>query len=224
MTENSMFETLLASTVHDMKNSLGFLMNQLNEVSQQYSAESSAVFSNIEYEANRVNILLLELLSLYKLEKKQLPVNKQEVEIDAFLEDCVALYSRYAQNKKIKLSTEYDETLVWFFDSDLVGIVINNIIGNCIRYARREIRITAKNVNNFLVLMIEDDGEGYPESMQCSNAESVSGVDRTTGSTGLGLYFSSLIAKNHRKQGAKGSIDIDNCSVLQGGRFQIKLP
>ena len=224
MTKESMFETLLASTVHDMKNSLGFLMNQLDEVSHHCPKETIPTFSNIEYEASRVNILLLELLSLYKLEKKQLPINIQEVEVDAFVEDCVAMYSRYSQNKGITLTIVSDENLIWFFDPDLVGIVVNNVIGNCIRYATREIHIEASLNQKTLIITIEDDGEGYPDNMLCTNTDPTIGVNVVTGSTGLGLYFSNLIAANHHKNQLTGDIKIDNFSTLGGGRFQITLP
>ena len=71
------FATVLASAVHDMKNSLCMLI-QSTELIQQESAQLSGdardELARLNYEANRLNSNLLQLLSLYRLERNQLPV------------------------------------------------------------------------------------------------------------------------------------------------------
>ena len=70
MNDNTnMFDTLLASTVHDMKNSLSLLMNDLEVMGSKLerSDENRQTVSSLRYEASRINISLMELLALYKL-------------------------------------------------------------------------------------------------------------------------------------------------------------
>lgn len=226
MPEHSLFETILSSTIHDMKNSLSQLLAQLDEVSYHLKLEDKdqLAFSNLRYEASKINLSLMQLLSLYKLEKKQVNIQIGEVEVIDFIEDCVAAHSLMASNKKIRIDVDCDESLIWFFDSNFVGIVINNILGNSIRYAKNRVLVTAKMIDNQHIIQIDDDGEGYPESMLKQPGQYIKHVDFKTGSTSLGLFFSEVIADSHIRAGQKGLIRLDNKQLLDGGCFQLILP
>jgi two-component system sensor histidine kinase SenX3 len=50
------------------------------------------------------------------------------------------------------------------------------------------------------------------------------GVNFATNSTGLGLYFSSEVAKMHRNRKLVGSVRLENGGVLGGGCFVLRLP
>jgi hypothetical protein len=49
-------------------------------------------------------------------------------------------------------------------------------------------------------------------------------IDINTGSTGLGLYFSMLVAKSHTNKDREGYISIVNGGSLGGGVFTIYIP
>ena len=63
------FSTVIASTVHDMKNSLGMLMQAHSALAAKLPAElhSSREQAIIEYESMRLNGMLVQMLGLYKL-------------------------------------------------------------------------------------------------------------------------------------------------------------
>jgi signal transduction histidine kinase len=66
------FSFVLASSVHDMKNSLGMLLHTLSammENSPPKDAEQARFFSTLEYEAARINGELVQLLSLYRMDE-----------------------------------------------------------------------------------------------------------------------------------------------------------
>ena len=226
MTKSSMFETILASTVHDMKNSLSLLLSQLDNISDQLSHESkySHSVSDLRYQAGRINISLMELLTLYKLEKKQVGVHINEVVVADFVEDCIAAHTPLAQSKNIQLDSDCDDSLIWFFDPDMVGIAINNIIGNCLHYTRSQVRVSARVADRQLQIRIDDNGTGYPENMLADPEQLGRQVNFNTGSTGLGLYFAETIAQHHQRQGKQGNIQLENGSQLGGGCFQMTLP
>ena len=226
MSDQSMFETVLASTVHDMKNSLSLLLNQLDIISErlQQDAENQQTVSGLRYEANRINISLMELLTIYKLEKKQLGMQINEVIVADFIEDCVATHTPLAASKGIQLDIECDDSLIWFFDPDMVSIAINNIIGNSIRYTETQVLVSVKTLEGLLVIQIDDDGSGYPQNMLTEPENFIKRVDYSTGSTGLGLFFAATIANQHQRQGQQGKIQLQNGHLLPGGSFQIFLP
>lgn len=226
MSDSSILETLLASSVHDMKNSLTLLLGQLDSMSsklEQDDENKQSVF-DLRYQANRINLSLMELLTLYKLEKNQVNINIDEVFLIDFLEDCVASNLQLATNKSLNLNIDCEDTLVWFFDPDLVSVVINNIIGNCLRYTETQVLVSAKIENGLLLIQIDDDGQGYPENMLLESSQYRQKVDFSKGNTGLGLYFSAVIANEHQRQNKQGSIHLKNNNRLCGSSFQIKLP
>ena len=111
-----------------------------------------------------------------------------------------------------------------YFDPELVGSVVANVINNSIRYARAAIHIDAVMDGEQLCIAISDDGLGYPPQMIERQSDYVLGIDMSTGSTGLGLYFGERIARLHQRNGVSGHIELTNDSRLGGGEFRIWLP
>jgi signal transduction histidine kinase len=65
------FSFVLASSVHDMKNSLGMLLGSLEEIIDESTTDSDAQkhrFSILQYEATRINTELVQLLSIYRFQ------------------------------------------------------------------------------------------------------------------------------------------------------------
>ncbi len=226
MSDNGLFETVLASTVHDMKNSLSLLLGQLDVISEQLAQDRDNLqaVSTLRYEAGRINCSLMELLTLYRLEKQQLGMNIHEVIVADLVDDCVAGHSMMASNNGIRLDTDCDDELIWFFDPDLVSIAINNILGNSIRYSSELVRISVKILDRQLLIQIDDDGSGYPQKLLDEVEDFSTGVNAQTGSTGLGLYFAATIAGCHQRQDRQGRIQLQNAVGLDGGSFQLYLP
>lgn len=225
-TDQSMFETVLASTVHDMKNSLSLLLSQLDNISDRLhqDTENQRAVNDLRYQANRINISLMELLTLYKLEKKQIGIHFAEIMVVDFLEDCIAAHSQLAASKGLKLELQCDDSIMWFFDPDMVAIALNNIIGNCLRYTATQVQVTASLKKGYLCIDIDDDGPGYPQNMLQEIDRFENRVNFNTGSTGLGLYFAASIAQRHKRKDRQGRIQLKNHGTSGGGNFQICLP
>jgi signal transduction histidine kinase len=202
------------------------MVGQLEHISSKLEkdSESQQAISSLHYGTSLANLSLMQLLSLYKLENDQYEVQLVEVDVYEFIEDCLALHARFASGQKIELVIECDDSLLWFFDPELVGIAINNLVGNSIKYAKSKISISARVTDGLLTLAVNDDGDGYPEVMLDDPEKFVKRVNHRTGSTGLGLFFSSVIASEHKRGQIQGTISLDNDSPLSGGRFKIMLP
>jgi hypothetical protein len=220
------FSMILASAVHDMKNSLSMLLSALSALESRYpkpNDEDNKQRAILQYEASRLNSALVQLLGLYKLDNQQLPVNINYIDVEDFLYDQIAQYEPLLKSKNIAIEIEVDDELDACFDQDLVASVINNILGNAIRYTQQKIKLTAYYENG-LVFEIADDGVGYPNEMIEKQQNYIKSIDYSTGSTGLGLYFASKIAELHKNKGRCGSIELANGGELGGGIFRLKLP
>lgn len=221
------FSTVIASTVHDMKNSLGLLMQSYGQLIAHLppTADSAAERGVIEYESMRLNGMLVQMLGLYKLDVNQLPLRPSYLELDDFLQAQLARHDDILRARSIQGSYEVAEDgLMGFFDGELVGSVVGNVINNAIRYTRSAIHLAARMDGDQLLITISDDGAGYPQAMLDGQSDYVLGINMSTGSTGLGLYFGQRIAHLHRRNGITGRIALSNQGVLGGGEFRIWLP
>ena len=72
-------------------------------------------------------------------------------------------------------------------------------------------------------LQISDDGDGYPDFMLENQNDVILGINKNTGSTGLGIYFAGQVASMHQCNGARGKIYLSNASD-NGSIFTILIP
>ncbi|MEB0041108.1 MULTISPECIES: HAMP domain-containing sensor histidine kinase [unclassified Pseudomonas] len=228
MNDNGLdFSMVIASVVHDMKNSLSTLMHahsqwlmQLTKVQQDVPEHGA-----IEYEFAHLNGMLVQLLGLYKLGVNQLPLRPDYHELDDFIEALLACHQDVLHSHGLVANYEvqgFDE--LGFFDRELISSVVANIIINAVRYARHAILITAHEEDGQLVLTVNDDGPGYPAQMLERQSDYLHGINQSSGSTGLGLYFAARIAERHERNGVRGHIELANGGKLGGGNFSLYLP
>ncbi len=226
--QKDIFNLVLASTVHDMKNSLSMLGESLNLIFEQLDNQlveqkMKDHYGAVQYESSRVNNLLMQLLALYKLENDQLPFNPNYYNLSDFLEEQSCKFIPLMKAKDIKYKINVDESLEAVFDDNLIATLLENIIGNAIRYTQSKIHISC-HFDQCLVIQIADDGPGYPKQMIELAGDYIKGIDQSTGSTGLGLVFAKKIAELHSHKDTKGSIHLSNGGDLGGGIFELRIP
>jgi signal transduction histidine kinase len=218
----------LASAAHDMKNSVGMLSGTLESLLTDETIKSAPAYQQLThmlYETKRLNDNLIHLLALYKeVGTASYPFDPQPQSIADFIEEIIGLNRVLFEAKSIAFETDFPDDLVWCFDEDLIVGVVGNALNNAIRYTQGKIRLAIAQVDDILEIRVEDDGRGYPPSMLLSSTTIKSGVDFATGSTGLGLHFSSEVARMHRHRGRVGSIALENGGLWNGGCFVLRLP
>lgn len=217
------FSDILASIVHDMKNSLGMVINTLDEFAEKQKNEDNSKLATLQHESKRLNNNLIALLSLYKIDKGQLSLNIEEMDIQEFLHEVAIDNQTIANTKGITINFECEDGLIGYFDEWLIRGVFNSLIGNGLRYTSSQIILHAEMVDDFLVLSIDDDGDGFPQTMIDSQvAQDSKNIGQ--GNTQLGIYFASMVAHSHKSNDREGFIRLANNNRLRGGSFSIWLP
>ena len=209
------FSLLLASSVHDIKNSLGMLLTSLDEVvdiSKEQRPGHRRSYGILRGEASRINNALIHLLGLYKLQNQQLSLNLEEVFVRDFLEEQVESQKLLFEVYDVEVEIDCNENLTGYFDENMIAGVINNILVNCVKYTDDKILLAASIKNDLLTIDIIDNIGTSPRS-----------IDFSSGSTNLGLFFSQKIASIHECKGKTGSIALSNLAD-GGGRFTLTLP
>lgn len=225
------FSMLLASSVHDIKNSLSMLLTSLDDVidiNADDNPQQRRNYSTLRGEASRINNALIYLLGLYRLENDQLSLNVAEVYVADFLEEQVASQQLLFDINNVVVTLDCNPDLTGFFDEHLVAGIVNNILVNCAKYTNKTIRIQAQKSNGFLTLNIIDDGQGYPQSIINNLNNKDRSIDFNSGSTNLGLFFSQKIAAIHHCKDKYGTIQLSNIEATadyaSGGCFTLQLP
>jgi signal transduction histidine kinase len=229
--EKADFSLILASSVHDMKNSLGMLLHSLEELCEKFpeDSEHNLGVSTIRYEAERVNNDLIQLLGVYRLQKRMLAAHLDEHFLDDIFAEQQAQYRQVFSVRGIHLAEEIGETTSWFFDRELVSGILNNALNNASRYTKSQIIITGKETqlegHPFLEISVHDDGNGYPDNiLRLDPSDIQNNLNFKTGSTSLGLYFASQVAALHQQNDKSGFIKLENGGKLGGGVFRLYLP
>ncbi len=221
------FSTILGSAVHDMKNSLCLLMQSIESLGQslvETDPVSREHLASAHYEAARLNTGLVQLLSLYRAGSDNLPLNIDEYHIDDVIEDLLATNESYLNHKNMILEVSQSADLIWYLDADLIGILLNDVLINAMRYSQKKILLSVYTEHKQLVFKVEDDGPGYPQSMLKAHSIKMQHCDIGEGRTGLGLFFARLIAQAHNKGDTKGNISLENGGSLGGSVFILTLP
>lgn len=221
------FSFVLASSVHDMKNSLGMLLHTLESMLVDNPPENEAqrkTFSVLGYEASRINSELVQLLALYRMQHEALRVRAGEHFVIDVIEDQIDRNDVLFQARNVKIEVDCDPDLEWYFDSELIGGVINNILVNCVRYSRERLLIQVRQSAQELCIAIADDGEGYPQSMLDAPLQKNAGVSFREGSTNLGLLFAHRVLERHKSGDRRGSIHLANGGALGGGVLSLYIP
>lgn len=227
--EDISFTDLIASTIHDMKNSLNVQISELEKVAAQCrergDTQTYTDLGRVIYQSNRMNSNLIQLLSLYKLGKSIYPIDISEHSIAELIEDGLMQSRSIMEFKGVTISVECDPGLYWYVDRDLITGVLTNALNNAYQYTADKILVAARVVNGMLELRIEDNGQGYPAHMLLPEGiTAAKGINFLSGSTGLGFYFSSQVAGMHKNGQRHGTLSTENGGAFGGGCFVLRLP
>lgn len=227
VTDNELnFSMILASCVHDMKNSLSMLLGTLDQFGGECGRTCPAAekINQLRYQGQRLNGDLVQLLSIYKIEHQQYTPNIEEHDLSDFLQECVATHEPLLAPRGIAIEAVCGAGLSGYFDREMVAGIINNVVNNAYKYSKDRIRLSAIHADGYVVFSIEDNGRGYPPGMVRTGGVDAGPTDFRSGSTSLGLYFASLIARMHINKGKRGFIRCANEGINGGGKFSMMLP
>ena len=188
---------LLRDVSHELRSPLARLSVALELTRDEAPASAEIHLQRIEDEANQLNRLIGELLSLSSLESLQGTVAAEPVSIvklvDALLPNLQ--FEAKARGCSVSLSAVADSQVA--VDAKLMGRAIENIVRNAIRYSPAGANVDLEVVRlqeqelTWSVLRIMDHGPGVPEEMREAIFRPFVRVDSSrnehTGGFGVGL-------------------------------------
>ena len=197
---------MLSGISHDLRTPLTRLKLQLAMLTQQDLAKKMG--DDIE-EMERMLNEYLEFAQYQKAEKTKL------MNLNYVIKDIVKKY----EGKQIKIFLE--ENLEMDMRPNSIKRCLINLIDNALVYGQK-IEIFTKKMMNNMIILIDDDGPGIPESEYQNVLKPFYRIDKSRGQNklgvGLGLSIANDIIRSHG-----GNISLEK-SPLNGLRVKVSLP
>jgi len=223
-TLEQMRKDFVANVSHELKTPItsikGFSETLLDGAKND--PDSLDMFLNIILkEANRIQVLVSELLELSKIERTshlQLsPVNMADK-----VANCIEVVQQLALKKHIDIKLNMEPDVYILAEPSKLKQVIINLLSNAINYSfeNNSIEVTVRQSEGASILEIKDYGIGISEEEQVRIFERFYRVDkarsRDSGGTGLGL----AIVK-HIVEVFNGEIEVES-QPGEGSTFRVK--
>lgn len=178
----------------------------------------------IDIEAERLYMLINDILQLSEIETKQKDTNIGSYNLKAIVEDVVSVLQVTADKKSISLNYEVEEDLNIKANRDRIKQMLINLIDNAIKYNsdNGSVYVRAWKSEGRTVISVRDTGIGIARQHLSRIFERFYRVDkgrsRNMGGTGLGLSIVKHIVNLYN-----GDINVDSESG-KGTEFIIQLP
>jgi signal transduction histidine kinase len=215
-------EDFVSTISHELRTPLGFIKGYSTSLLRQdtsWDAETTQEFLTIiDEEADRLSLLIENVLESARLQSKTLPLRFQPLRLDAVLRDVATrLRARY---KDLEVTMDLQTTLPIQGDGVRIAQVFDNLFTNAIKYAPGSpIDVLLHQVHEKLVVQFKDYGPGIPqESLPLIFERFYRARSEKATGTGLGLFICKQIIDAHR-----GKIWAES-TLGQGTTFFIELP
>lgn len=151
--------------------------------------------SDMSEEVDRLTRIINRLLALTRLDNGGTALRPEETDMSAMLDRIAGKLGGFAAEKNISIVKRYKDMEIGpiVVDYDKIYEAIYNITDNAVKYTPNggSVYIDLQPRDDFVVIKIEDTGEGIQDSEKERVFERFYRVDdsraRTTGGTGLGL-------------------------------------
>ena len=194
------------------------LIGELNDKQQK-------AVKSISYNVGKMELLVSDILDVYKLDLGKLKLSKTEADVTKLIEANVFEFKRLADEKKIVVESHIQYHGKVYCDERRIDQVITNLIKNAIDFVPAntgKITLGVENDENSIIFSVQDNGSGIPQDKIDKLFQKFYQIDTTMtrkhGGTGLGLTICKGIVEAHG-----GNIWVDRTYTI-GSRFIFTLP
>ena len=206
--------------VHDLRSPLTVLLFNLEFLTPAVhgSEELAPVLDECLFTIARMNAMLRDMLDIDRIQRSELKLECVRFDLAQVVHQAAADLKRLARARGLELSVK-TVSVEDNWDRTMVERIVDNLLGNAIRYARHHVALEVERVGNWCHLRMVNDGPGIPAASCEAIFQPFLQLDGPrTGGAGLGLAFCRLAAAAHG-----GSIELEDPS---DGRvcFRLSLP
>jgi two-component system osmolarity sensor histidine kinase EnvZ len=198
---------MLNAVSHDLKTPLARMKLGI----ETGSAKNEALLSEIDNMSGMIGGYLA-------FARGELPEEEQDVSLAPMLNRI----ARDFDGKKIKIELALPDNPVLFYARPTaLARAFTNILTNAVRHAKSKVKITETDSEEFVEVLMDDDGKGIPAERRAEALQPFVRLDSARagdGGTGLGLTIAKQAVENHG-----GLLSLED-SPLGGLRVRVILP
>ena len=189
-------------------------------------------FEDINSEVDRLNNIISDLLTLVRLDQREIPLNITEVNLNEMIQSLLKRLAPLAKKRSIDLIYECHREVMAEIDIVKLSLAITNLVENAIKYTPEHGTVTVILQSDLqdAIITVQDTGIGIAKEEQSRIFERFYRTDKTrnreTGGTGLGLAITyktiimhngSIIVESEEGKGSTFSVQIPLRHIWEGG-------
>lgn len=219
---NTELDRFVYSLSHDISAPLKSIKGLVNLSKLEDSIERNSLYlSKMDESIDRLESFIAEVLDYSRTNRTVL--KEEEVHLESFLKEIINDF-RYLENfEAIKFDFKLNHEIVTS-DKFLLKVIFNNLISNAIKYQSKSeghkpyVRITSNQREGYLIVHIEDNGEGIAKEYKGKVFEMFYRATSASTGSGLGLYITKEAVEK-----LNGKIEIAS-EVGVGSTFVVSIP
>lgn len=200
---------LISNISHDLKTPITAIKGYMEGIIDGVADTPEKIdkyIRTVYTKANDMDRLINELTLYSGINANRIPYNFHRIKVKDYFDDCVDEVGLDLEQRGIKLNyinvVDPDTTII--ADPEQLRRVINNIVGNSIKYMDKEqglIEIRVLNIEDSIRVEIEDNGSGIPTKDLGNIFERFFRTDASRnssrGGSGIGLSIVKKIIEDH---------------------------
>lgn len=219
----NLYNTILNSLSHELRTPIATIIGATdNLVSNNNLTESNKndLIHEVSKASFKLNYHVENLLNMSRIESGHIKIKLDWCDMSELVYKVLDQLKEQSAYHKIQVNIQSDLSLVKI-DYGLMEQVLYNLISNAISYTKNntEIDIAIKCDTKRLIIIIQDNGNGFPENEIDHVFDKFYRLKQTnTGGTGLGLSIVKGFIEAHC-----GEINLENRNE-GGAKFTIQIP
>jgi two-component system phosphate regulon sensor histidine kinase PhoR len=221
-------QEFVANVSHELRTPLSLIKSATETLLDGAKDDAAALarfLQIIDKHANRLALLIDDLLLLSTLDSGGLRLNRQPLQFRSTVQDAIDDLQARALARDVALENLVPGSFVVLADNDRMRQVVSNLVDNAIKYGRPGGRtsVSGRHLDDGrMEITVADDGPGIPRDSQERIFERFYRVDkarsREQGGTGLGLAIVKHVIQAHG-----GEVRIESEPGV-GSKFIVTLP
>jgi len=220
----------ISTISHELRTPLtsieGFVSIILGGKSGEVPKKQEEFLKIVQAQSKHLERLIKNLLDFSRFTSGKMEIEKKPMSLNDVMDEILSVMSAQLLEKKFKVELDIEKNLPKISgDSEKLGMVFSNILGNAIKFGSGEgrIKISAKLEKDNILVSITDNGIGIAKENIDKLFQMFYQVDSTltrkVGGAGIGLAVSKEIVQAHG-----GNIWVESPGPGKGSTFYFTLP
>lgn len=207
---------------HELQTPLANILTQAHLLSSESNQTSRArLLNNMSQSIGRISHLIRQLLQLDMLDT-EISSSRERIDAARLVRECLTQRHAEAHSKDIELVLNAPDTLIVNIAPHTLFTMMDNLVGNALRYIPHNslIQIDLNVLNDVLVIKVADNGPGISdEDKELIFNRFYRGRDQKVSGAGLGL---AIVKQATTLLG--GTIKLETGLQQRGCSFEIRIP